>query len=135
MNHEVRVFLFLQTVGKLATFFFPFLRTYSLSCTLFIDCSTCKYWLTIYEKAKSHNNHAALGHICGDFSCLGKAALLTQLGWSMDANIKRLEWKISVEEEKGHHLAIYVDYLESTTKIRENPNKLIREMVFPSMLA
>lgn len=53
----------------------------------------------------------------------------------MDANIKRLEWKISVEEERGHHLAIYVDYLESTTRIRENPNKLIREMVFPSMLA
>lgn len=53
---------------------------------------------------------------------------MIQLG---DSNIGQLKWKISMEEERGHRLPIYVDYLESTIGIRENPNKLIRERPFP----
>lgn len=53
----------------------------------------------------------------------------------MDFNIGQLEWKISMEEERGRHLPIYVGYLESTIGIREIPNKLIRERVIPSMVA
>lgn len=52
----------------------------------------------------------------------------------MDFNIGQLEWKISMKEDRGHHLPIYVDYLESTIGIREIPNKLIREKAIPSMV-
>lgn len=34
-----------------------------------------------------------------------------------------------MEEEGGHHRPISVDYLGSTTEIREDPNKVLRERV------
>lgn len=57
--------------------------------------------------------------------------VMIQLGEGMDSNIGQLKWKISMEGERGHRRPIYVDYLESTIEIRENPNKLIRERPFP----
>lgn len=54
---------------------------------------------------------------------------MVQLGKVMDSNIEQIRMKSSMEEERGHHLPIYVDYLGSTIGIRENPNKLIRERV------
>ena len=37
---------------------------------------------------------------------------------------RKTKWK-----RRGHHLPIYVDYLESTIGIREMPNKLLGERV------
>jgi hypothetical protein len=38
-----------------------------------------------------------------------------------------------MKEERSHWLPIYVDYLESTIGVRENPNKLLKEMTVPFM--
>lgn len=65
----------------------------------------------------------------------GRLHFVIQLGKGVDSNIGQLERKISMEEGRGHRRPIYVDYLESTIGIRENPNKLIRERVIPSTVA
>lgn len=59
----------------------------------------------IEEKARSYNNHKALGQICGDFYRGGKA------GQYVLSNIRQLEWELRGQEERGHHPPIYMDYL------------------------